>query len=75
MSYKNLEIWQLAKHLVIDIHKMTLSEFPKFEIVELLTRYQKPATSYQLLATSNVARNQNTLSKDFNNPADNENGL
>ena len=24
MSYKNLEIWQLARPLVIDIHKMTL---------------------------------------------------
>ena len=32
MSYKNLEIWQLAKQLVIDNHKMTLSELPKFEI-------------------------------------------
>ena len=34
MSYKNLEIWQLAKQLVIDIHKMTLSELPKFEMYE-----------------------------------------
>jgi len=34
MSFKNLEIWQLAKQLVIDIHKMTLSELPKFEMYE-----------------------------------------
>jgi len=34
MSYKNLEIWHLAKQLVIDIHKMTLSELPKFEMYE-----------------------------------------
>jgi len=31
MSYKNLEIWQLAKQLVVDIHKMPLSELPEFE--------------------------------------------
>ena len=34
MSYENLEIWQLAKQLVIDIHNMTLSESSKFEMVE-----------------------------------------
>jgi len=34
MSYKNLEIWQLARELSILIHKMTLTELPKFEIYE-----------------------------------------
>ena len=34
MSYKNLEIWQLARELVIDIHRMTLQELPKFEMYE-----------------------------------------
>ena len=34
MSYKKLEIWQLARELVIDIHKMTLMNLPKFEIYE-----------------------------------------
>ena len=34
MSYKNLEIWQLARGLVIDIHKMTLEKLPKFEMYE-----------------------------------------
>jgi four helix bundle protein len=33
MSYRNLEIWQLARELVIEIHKMTLS-LPKFEMYE-----------------------------------------
>jgi hypothetical protein len=31
MSYKKLEIWQLARELVIDIHKMILEKLPKFE--------------------------------------------
>ncbi len=34
MSYKQFEIWQMARSLVIDIHKMTLTELPKFEMYE-----------------------------------------
>jgi four helix bundle protein len=34
MSYKNLEIWQLARELVVDIHKMTLDSLPKHEMFE-----------------------------------------
>ena len=33
MSYKNLEIWQLSRELVVEIHRMSLS-LPKFEIYE-----------------------------------------
>ncbi|RJP61417.1 MAG: four helix bundle protein [Ignavibacteriales bacterium] len=33
MNYKDLEIWQLSRQLVIDIHKETLS-LPKFEMFE-----------------------------------------
>ena len=34
MSYKKLEIWQLSRDLVIDIHRMSLIELPKFELYE-----------------------------------------
>ena len=34
MSYKKLEIWQIASKLVIDIHKMTLCKLSKFEMFE-----------------------------------------
>jgi four helix bundle protein len=34
MSYKKLEIWQKARQLVIDIHKMPLRELPRFELYE-----------------------------------------
>lgn len=34
MSYKNLEIWKLADELVVEIHEMTLSRLPKFEMFE-----------------------------------------
>lgn len=33
MSYRTLEIWQLAREAVIDVHKMSLS-LPKFEMFE-----------------------------------------
>ena len=34
MSYKNLEVWQLARELTVDIHMMTLNELPKYEMYE-----------------------------------------
>jgi len=33
MNYKSLEVWQLSRELVIDIHKMSLT-LPKFEMYE-----------------------------------------
>jgi len=33
VSYKKLEIWQLAKEVVMEIHKMSLN-LPKFEMYE-----------------------------------------
>lgn len=35
MSYKNLEVWQIAREMTIEIHKMTLTELPKFEMFEV----------------------------------------
>ncbi len=34
MSYKNLDIWKISRDVVVDIHKMTLTELPKFELYE-----------------------------------------
>ena len=45
MSYKNLEIWQLARELVIDIHKMTLQKLPKFEMYEEGAQIRKSSKS------------------------------
>jgi four helix bundle protein len=44
MSYKNLEIWQMAKDLSIDIHKMSLS-LPKFEQFEEAHQIRKSSKS------------------------------
>src|SRR3954463_5618345 len=34
VSYRNLEIWQLARTLTTDVHRMTIRELPKFEMYE-----------------------------------------
>ena len=34
MSYRKLEIWKKARELVIEIHKMTLTQLPQFELYE-----------------------------------------
>lgn len=33
MNYKDLEIWQLSREIVVEIHKVTL-QLPKFEMYE-----------------------------------------
>lgn len=45
MSYRNLEVWQLAKQLTIDIHKMTLNELPKFETYEEASQIRRSMKS------------------------------
>lgn len=34
MSYRNLEIWKLARQATVDVHRMTLDKLPKFEMFE-----------------------------------------
>jgi four helix bundle protein len=34
VSYRNLEIWQIARTLTIEIHRLTIQELPKFEMYE-----------------------------------------
>lgn len=41
MSYKNLEIWQLAREVAIEIHKMSIEKLPKFEQFEKLNNFLK----------------------------------
>jgi len=45
LSYKNLEIWQEANTLVIDIHKMTLKKLPRFELYEEGSQIRKSSKS------------------------------
>ena len=34
MSYRNLDIWRLARKAAVEIHKMSLAELPRFELYE-----------------------------------------
>jgi len=34
MSYRNLDVWQMARDLSVRVHRMTLEELPKFEMFE-----------------------------------------
>jgi four helix bundle protein len=34
MNYRDLEVWQLSRELVIAVHDMSLSKLPKFEAFE-----------------------------------------
>ena len=45
MSYRNLEIWQLARETVVEIHGMTLNKLPKFEMFEEGTQIRRSSKS------------------------------
>ena len=45
MNYRNLEVWQLARELVIAIHNMTLTKLPKFEMFEEGNRIRRSIKS------------------------------
>ena len=45
MSYRNLEIWKLTRGLVADIHKMSLTKLPKFEMFEEGTQIRRSMKS------------------------------
>ena len=45
MSYRDLEIWKLARHVAIGIHRMTLHELPKFEMYEEASQIRRSAKS------------------------------
>ena len=44
MSYRNLEIWQQARALTIDVHKMTL-KLPRFEMYEEASQIRRSMKS------------------------------
>jgi len=45
MNYRNLEVWQLARELVVAIHEMTLTSLPKFETFEEASQIRRSIKS------------------------------
>lgn len=45
MNYKDLQIWQIARGLTIEIHAMIFSELPKFEAYEEASQIRRSMKS------------------------------
>jgi four helix bundle protein len=45
MSYRDLEIWELARQVAIAVHRMTLQNLPKFEMFEEASQIRRSAKS------------------------------
>jgi four helix bundle protein len=45
MSYRELEIWQLARTLTTDIHRMSIQRLPKFETYEEASQIRRSMKS------------------------------
>jgi len=45
MSYKKLRIWESSDRVVVDIHKMSLSELPKHEMYETGSQIRRSSKS------------------------------
>ncbi len=45
MSYRKLEIWQLAREVTGDIHEMTITKLPKYETYEEASQIRRSSKS------------------------------
>ncbi len=45
MNYKDLEIWKMSREIVIEIHKMSLENLPKFEMYETGSQIRRSSKS------------------------------
>lgn len=45
MSYRDLEIWKLAREAAVAVHRMTIKELPKFEMYEEGTQIRRSVKS------------------------------
>ena len=63
MSYRELEVWQPARELVIDIHKMTLTGLPKSEMLEekRLYRFAEQISAAGLSMSNNISEGSGSL--------------
>src|SRR3954471_13168562 len=45
MSYRDLEVWKLARDVAVGVHRMTLHELPKFEMYEEASQIRRSVKS------------------------------
>lgn len=58
MSYKKLEIWNLARELSIKVHQMTMTELPAFELYEEGSQIRRSSKSTRSLIVEGYGRRQ-----------------
>ena len=56
MSYKDLEIWKLADELVVEIHEMTFTGLPKFEMFEVGSQIRRSIKSVKATIVEGYGR-------------------
>ena len=56
MNYRNLEVWKLARELVIAIHQMTLTKLPKFEAFEEGSQIRRASKSVKACIVEGYGR-------------------
>jgi four helix bundle protein len=61
MSYKKLDIWERAKEVSIAIHKMTLTELPKFEMYEEGSQIRRSSKSIRSNIVEGYGRRRYTM--------------
>jgi len=62
-SYRNLEIWKLARDLNVDVHRMTLTTLPKFETFEQGSQIRRSCKSVRANIVEGYGRRR--YKKDF----------
>ena len=45
MSYRDLDVWRIARAAAVEIHKMTLEEIPRFELYEQGSQIRRSSKS------------------------------
>jgi len=58
MSYKKLEIWEVADEIVIIIHEMELTKLPKFEMFEEGAQIRRSSKSVKATIVEGYGRKQ-----------------
>jgi four helix bundle protein len=61
MSYRNLEIWEISKQLVISIHTMTMNELPQFEMYETGSQIRRSSKSIKSNIVEGYGRRKSSL--------------
>jgi four helix bundle protein len=58
MDYTDLEVWKLASEVVIEIHRMTLHDLPKFEMYETGNQIRRSSKSVKSNIVEGYGRRQ-----------------